>query len=221
MPRRISKRHCKVATGRANALIKEVRQGVKGHYKFIYKLVGSGNWGTMVEDKDGHYDLDYQIILTHNSGVYKRDGCFKSPTIIKSDFLKAFKKFKSEGEEFQDSTTAITLINKDKRQPYSIDFVIIDGTPFSKGQPVPRQIIKRNIKAETNNADEKTWNKLRDVHHAYEYFNKLPPEDKQIIIEKMVVPRKIKEKSKPADKQTVSSYEIFVQEILHHEKRNS
>lgn len=224
MCKRVGRKKRRVATTRANALLKSVRNEVRSKYKFTCKLVGSGSWNTIVEDKKGHYDLDYQIILTHNSKVYKKDKEFKDPTEINSDFLKAFNKFKVKGEIFQDSTSAITLVNKNG-QPYSIDFVIIDGTPEPgknySGTLIPRQIIRRNIKKETPSKDEKTWNDLRDVPHAYYYFDSLDSKDKEYIIEEMVIPAKVKEKSKDGSKEEVrSSYEVFIGEITKHEKGN-
>lgn len=145
-------------------------------------MAGSGNWGTIIADKDGHYDLDYQIILTHNSKVYKEAGSFKNPTKIKSDFLNAFNSFRTKGESFQDPTTAITLVNKDGEQPYTIDFVIIDGTPFSDNLPTCSQIIKRNISKEDSSKDLKTWNKLTKVSRAYGYFKTLNPYEKRDVI---------------------------------------
>lgn len=89
-----------------------------------FKIAGSGVHGTMIRDSNGKYDLDYQIILTHNSPCYRRKDW--NPTKIKDDFFRTFQKHVGKGERFENSTTAITLVNDDKtRNPYSIDFVIM------------------------------------------------------------------------------------------------
>ena len=66
---RVSKKECKVARQRALKLLNFVQQEISKKYKFSYRLVGSGKWGTMVKDERGQYDLDYQILLTKNSKV--------------------------------------------------------------------------------------------------------------------------------------------------------
>ncbi len=78
---RVSKKKCKIARQRAHTLIGKVQKQLKDQYKFNYRLVGSGKWGTMIKDKDEKYDLDYQLILTKNSPYYKKNK--KYPILLK------------------------------------------------------------------------------------------------------------------------------------------
>ncbi|MDE7161988.1 MAG: hypothetical protein K2N65_04430 [Anaeroplasmataceae bacterium] len=87
--KRITKKQCKEARQRAAKIMQDVREKLRGKYKFSERLVGSGKWGTMIEDANGEYDLDYQFLLTKNSEDYKKNG-FDSPTDIKNDFFNAF-----------------------------------------------------------------------------------------------------------------------------------
>ena len=113
MYKRITKKQCTIARQRANALIHDVQTLLKDKYIFSLRIVGSGAWGTMIEDEKGEYDLDYQLLLTINSPLYDRNNKkFPSPTQIKKDFLKAFNKAKIGKEIFQDSTTAIVFIDE-------------------------------------------------------------------------------------------------------------
>ena len=78
--KRITKRQSSVARQRANAIIKNVQLALKDKYVFTTRLVGSGAWGTMIEDSNGEYDLDYQLLLTTNSPLYKKYKQFPTPT---------------------------------------------------------------------------------------------------------------------------------------------
>lgn len=198
--RRISKKHCRVARNRALKLIHDVREKLKSQYKFVNRLVGSGKWGTMIETEEG-YDLDYQLILTENSRSIS-----KTPTEIKNDFFHAFNHFKKSFESVQNSTTAITLINK-RDQPFHIDFVIIRTFPTNT------EIIRRNNKKETPSHNEYTWNKLPKWNKAYEKFNQMSAEMKKDLIENYAIPAKLKEKSKnEADTSKLSSAQVFIRE---------
>lgn len=205
--KRITKRQSSVARQRANAIIRNVQLTLKDKYIFATRLVGSGAWGTMIEDSNGEYDLDYQLLLTTNSPLYKKYKQFPTPTQIKKDFIVAFENSKKGKEVFQNSTTAITLINKDGK-PYHIDFVII------KTFPENNYIIRRNNKKETPSNNEFTWNELPQWNDAYKYFKGLPHKDKQYLIEKIIIPAKQKEKAKSEnDKTKISSSAIFVREV--------
>lgn len=200
--KRISRKQCSVARSRALKLIQQVRKQLKDKYKFADRLVGSGKWGTMIEDENGEYDLDYQILLTKNSKDYD-----KSPTEIKKDFLKAFESCKNANENFQNSTTAITLVNKNN-QPFHIDFVIIRWFPENK------EIIRRNNKVETPTRNEFTWNQLPKWNSAYLKFKELSPTLKQDLIDNHIIPAKIKEKNKSENDHTkISSAQVFVREV--------
>ncbi len=207
MYKRITKKQCAIARQRADAIIRSVKQKLKDKYKFTPRLVGSGKWGTMIEDENGEYDLDYQLLLTINSPTYKKDKSFPTPTQIKQDFFSAFERSKKGKEVFENSTTAITLINKDGK-PYHIDFVII------KTYPTNDSIIRRNNKKETPNKNEFTWNELPQWNEAYKYFKGLPPQEKQHLIEDIIIPAKQKEKAKSENDPTkLSSSALFVREV--------
>ena len=207
MYQRITKKQCSIARQRADAIIRSVKQKLKDKYKFTPRLVGSGNWGTMIEDENGEYDLDYQLLLTANSPIYKKDGKFPTPTQIKNDFISAFEKSKKGKEIFENSTTAITLTNKDGK-PYHIDFVII------KTYPDNDYIIRRNNKKETPSINEFTWNELPQWKEAYKSFKDLPSDKKQYLIEKIIIPAKQKEKAKSENDPTkISSSALFVREV--------
>jgi len=208
MYKRVTRKQCSIARQRATALIQSVQKILKNKYVFTPRLVGSRSWGTMIEDDKGEYDLDYQFLLTENSPLYDKDSrSFPPPTKIKQDFLSAFEKSKKGKETFQNSTTAITLINKDGK-PYHIDFVII------KTYPQNEFIIRRNNKQETPEHNEFTWNELPQWKEAYKFFNGLSPQKKKYLIEKIIIPAKQHEKAKSEnDKTKISSSALFVQEV--------
>jgi hypothetical protein len=213
MYKRVSKKKCRIASERARRLLSDVQKELRNKYRFQPRLVGSGKWGTMIEDSNGHYDLDFQILLTHNSPVYKNSKSFRSPIEIKRDFYAAFNRHKNGKEKFEDSTTAITLINEDGKK-YSVDFVIIDDTKEHTSH-----IIRRNIKRETQSEAEYTWNKLRKPHDAYTRFNALSTNEKRHVIEEKVIPAKVREKSKnDGDPTKRSSSEVFIEEVMNYGK---
>lgn len=207
MFKRVTKKQCAIARQRANALLHDVQKALKDKYKFAVRLVGSGAWGTMIENDKGEYDLDYQILLSKNSPIYKKNGDFPNPTEIKNDFISVFKKYLKDKEDIENSTTAITLENKDGK-PYHIDFVII------KTLPENNLIIRRNNKKETLQHNEFTWNELPKWNDAYSYFKTLPPAEKQNLIEKIIIPKKQVEKAKNEnDASKISSSELFIREV--------
>ena len=67
MYQRITRKQSSIARQRAAAIIQSVQKLLKDKYIFAPRLVGSGAWGTMIEDEKGEYDLDYQLLLTENS----------------------------------------------------------------------------------------------------------------------------------------------------------
>lgn len=207
MFKRITKKQCSKARQRANAILNDVQRILKDKYKFAKRLVGSRAWGTMIEDVKGEYDLDYQILLSKNSPVYKKNKAFPNPTEIKNEFISAFTKCLNEKENIENSTTAITLINKDGK-PYHIDFVII------KTLPENNFIIRRNNKGEIPHHNEFTWNELPKWKEAYSYFRSLTPKEKQYLIENIIIPKKQKEKEKAEnDPSKISSSALFVREV--------
>jgi len=65
------------ARQRAHKLIGEVRkhQLISNHYKFFCKPIGSQKRRCIVQNKNGKYDLDFQIVLTKKispNTIYKR-----------------------------------------------------------------------------------------------------------------------------------------------------
>lgn len=214
MFKRISKRKCAIARHRALALINNIQRLLKDKYKFSFRLVGSGAWNTIIEDENGEYDLDYQLILTTNSPIYKKSNAqFPNPTKIKSDFFKAFNEAKKGEESFENSTTAITLVNKD-RKPFHIDFVII------KSKNGENYIIRRNNKKESPSYNEFTWNELPKLNEAYSYFNNLGAKEKQYLIEEIIIPAKQIEKVKDeSDPSKISSSELFIREVNNYKCR--
>ena len=206
MYKRITKKQSSIARQRANKILREVQNVLKDKYRFSTRLVGSGAWGTMVEDENGEYDLDYQILLTKNSKVYKENE-FGNPTQIKQDFISAFDECLNKNEKTENSTTAITLINTDDK-PYHIDFVII------RLYPENHEIIRRNNRRETPTINENTWNELPQWNEAYDYFKSLPVNEKQHLIEDIIIPKKQEEKAKPENDSTkISSAALFVREV--------
>lgn len=203
---RVSKKECRVARQRALKLLNVVQRELSKKYKFTFRLVGSGKWGTMVKDEKGHYDLDYQILLTKNSKEYQNNQ-LKDATEIKQDFIGAFNKHISKNEKIENSTTAITLINNEGHK-FHIDFVIIKLFPNNN------LIIRRNNKKETPSKNEFTWNELPKLNQAYIKFKKLSPNEKKDLIENYIIPAKCKEKSKDDNDETkISSVQVFVREV--------
>lgn len=206
----ITRSEQKIARARAHKLMCDVRKELP-RYKIEYHLVGSGAWGTMVNDRNDQYDLDYQIEITKNSKEYKEGNVnFKDVKKIKMDFIKAFKACSLDHEEFEDSTTAITLINGNNSKKYHIDFVIV----FNFDDNVDHNglnIVRKNKKDGTY-----TWNKLpyknKDI---YLQFKSLESSEKQMLINERIIPKKCKEKSNPTGK---SSYEIFLSEVNNYVK---
>lgn len=206
---RVTKKESLAARQFANKLISILRDGLKEKYKFDVRLVGSAKWNTILKEPGKPWDVDYQILLTNNSRVFKENG-FSKPTKIKEDFFNLFnQKFNNKnGFKIENSTTAITVINRNSN--YSFDFVIIkDGN----------QIIRRN----NNDGSGKniyTWNKLPKYSDAYTKFNGLSPERKQDLIENHILPRKKKEKNKHENDPTKkSSFEVFIEEVNNYVSR--
>lgn len=212
MYERVTKKQCSIARQRAAKIIKDVQNLLSDKYIFSFMLVGSGAWGTMIKDDKGEYDLDYQLILTCNSPEYKKNR-FNNPTQIKNDFYRAFVEASKKYEIIENSTTAVTLINKDHK-PFHIDFVIIkeDGN-------YDHQIIRRNNKANSS-VNEFTWNKLPNLNEAYFLFDALKPIEKQYLIEKIIIPLKQKEKAKKENDPTkISSCALFIREVNNYANR--
>jgi len=204
--KRVTKKESSQARKFANDIIELFHKEFKNKYTFTQRIVGSAVYNTILKDKEGFYDVDYQLLLTKNSKEYKTNG-LKNTTIIKNDFfncindvLKNNKKYKVEN-----STTAITVINL--KEKYSIDFVIIRMFPKND------EIIRRNNK-KNSSINEYTWNKLHKYNDAYKKFYLLSATEKNNLIENYILPRKVKEKSKNDNDPTKrSSSELFIEEV--------
>jgi hypothetical protein len=195
---RVSKSMSRISRDRAARILKDLNQELKKEYKFTFRLVGSANRNTIIEDSNGWYDLDYQILLTHNSksSLNAQD--------VKPSFLGAFDKIKKDYEIVENSTTAITVI--DNNHKYSIDFVII------KILDEPNLIIKRANHPSNTSHNRYVWNPLPKINSAYIKFDEMSAEEKQDVCDNFIIPRKCQEKMK-SKTERISSLRIFVEEV--------
>lgn len=198
----VSKKNSAVSRNRANSLISKVRKDIKSKYKFTTRLVGSASRNTIIKDQNGSYDLDYQILLTHNS-----KGSLKAKD-IKKEFLKVFNKNKNEQETIYDSTTAITLI--DSFHNFSIDFVIL------KILNDPGLIIRRSNNTNNPTVNNYIWNELAQINQAYDKFDEMSNTRKKDVCDNHIIPRKCTEKQKD-ESMRVSSMRIFIEEVNNYE----
>ncbi len=176
----------KEARQRASKLVYGIRNHPKIHklYKFNVKLIGSQKRRCVIQDINGKYDLDYQIVLTKNC-----KGNLE-PTEIKKAFFRAFTDCANKNEKVEDSTTVVTVrcsksnssfdVSKEK---FSFDFVIIDCTESKR--------IRRN----GNN--EYTWVELPSKNtYIYDRFNRLDGNTQRKLLEEFIIPKVIEEKKK-------------------------
>lgn len=163
-------------------------------------LVGSARYNAVVKDGKGVYDMDYQLLLTHNCKEFDADK-------IRKDFFKAFNAIKNTNEKVENSTSVITVRvsnNKGKfkaeQEIFSFDFAIIvecdDGSYITRRDYV----------------NHYTWNKLPSKNsYIYDRFYSFNNVAQKKIIDN-VITRKIEEKKKTKDNQ-VASYVIFMEEV--------
>ena len=78
----ITRKASSEARQRADRIIRDVHKLLGKEYRFFCRPIGSQTRRCIVQDKNGKYDLDYQIVLTQNS---KGD---LDPTSIKKRFLR-------------------------------------------------------------------------------------------------------------------------------------
>ena len=83
MVKLITKKSSSEARQRADKLIRDVHKLLGKEYIFFCRPIGSQTRRCIVQDKNGRYDLDYQIVLT------KRSKGDLNPTSIKKKFLWA------------------------------------------------------------------------------------------------------------------------------------
>lgn len=207
----VTRRESEEARRRADKLIEDVRKHEKiyGHYKFFCRIIGSCKRGCIVKDKEGKYDLDFQIVLTKNS----KDGD-NNPTKIKKDFLRAFLDCKTISEKVEDSTTVITIRHSknnigfdESREKFSFDFVIISIDQKKR--------IRRNAQSQY------TWVELPSKNsYIYDRFNRLSFIQKDELLKKYILPKIMIEKEKNKN-QRQASIHIFYQEINNYYIRNN
>ena len=174
------------ARARAHKLIDDVRKHKNIHklYKFNIKLIGSQKRRCVIQDSNGKYDLDYQIVLTHNCRGNLE------PTDIKKAFLCAFTECANKNEKVEDSTTVVTVrCSKSNNkfdadlEKFYFDFVIIDHT--------------ESLRIRRNGKDQYTWVELPSKNtYIYKRFNKLCGNAQRELLEEFVIPRIIEEKKK-------------------------
>ena len=186
IPKLLSYASYKEARQRAYKLVRDLRKHSKIYklYRFNVKLIGSQKRRCVIQDSDGKYDLDYQIVLTKNC-----KGSLK-PTDIKKAFFRAFTDCANKNEKVEDSTTVVTVrCSKSNssfdasKEKFSFDFVIIDCIETKR--------IRRN-------GDNKyTWVELPNKNtYIYDRFNRLDGNTQRKLLEEFVIPKVIEEKKK-------------------------
>ena len=63
----ITRKASSEARQRADRIIRDVHKLLGKEYRFFCRPIGSQTRRCIVQDKNGKYDLDYQIVLTQNS----------------------------------------------------------------------------------------------------------------------------------------------------------
>lgn len=211
---RVKKSEIKQSLAKAQNIIKDLHLhfNKEKEYKFTERLVGSAKWNIVLKDKNGFYDLDFQILLTNNSKKMKNESWKQEDkneaTMIKDDFFNYINETYSDRNKYgvENSTTSITFIDKENK--FSIDFVLI------KILSENNQIIRRNNSAENPTVNNYVWNELSENNEAYTKFKNLSPIEKEDVIENYILPRKKKEKEKDSnDPSLISSSRIFKEEV--------
>lgn len=202
----ISRKASSEARQRAHRLVEDVRKHkkIKQNYKFVSRPIGSQTRRCIVQDINGKYDLDFQIILTKNSKVSESE-----PTRIKSDFFEAFRDCARENEKVENSTTVVTIrcSKEDGKfkagsERFSFDFVIINSDGDKR--------IKRNA------PNEYTWTELPARHNEiYKKFKEMTHQEQRDMFENDLLPRIIEEKKKD-ESVRIPSVELFYQAVNRH-----
>lgn len=198
----VSRNERKIANARATKIVRAIQEYLVPEYKINPRLVGSARYNAVICDDDGIYDMDYQLVLTHNCRCEKYDA-----DVIRKDFLNAFNAVKNKNEKVENSTSVITVRvsnNNGKfdanHEIFSFDFAIIIEN--NEGSFITRRDADNHY----------VWNKLPSKNsYIYEAYFSLNYSAQKMIIDR-VVSRKIKEKAKPQDKRIPSSV-IFMEEV--------
>lgn len=196
----VTRRERKIANARGLKIVREVQKKLRPKYKMNPLLVGSARYNAVVKDKNGVYDMDYQLLLTHNCKEFDANQ-------IRKDFLQAFNDVKNNNEKVENSTSVITVRVSNstdefetEQETFSFDFAII--VECNDGSYITRR----------DGVNHYTWNKLPSKNsYIYDRFYSFNNDAQNKIIDK-VITRKIKEKKKPKDNQ-VASYVIFMEEV--------
>lgn len=200
MVKLVTKKASSEARQRADKIIRDVHKKLGKEYKFFCRPIGSQTRRCIVQDKNGKYDLDYQIVLTQNS---KGD---LDPTSIKKRFLWAFTTVKHDNERVEDSTTVVTVrCSKEedrfntKTEKFSFDFVIISPDETCR--------IRRN----GNN--QYTWVQLPTKHtDIYNRYKAMSFEQQKDLLENYLLPKIVKEKQKD-ESQRRATIDIFLEGV--------
>lgn len=198
----VSRNERKIANARATKIVRAIQEYLAPEYKINPRLVGSARYNAVICDDDGIYDMDYQLVLTHNCQCEKYDA-----DVIRKDFFNAFNAVKNKNEKVENSTSVITVRVSNnngkfdaKYEIFSFDFAIIIEN--NDGSFITRRDADNHY----------VWNKLPSKNsYIYETYYSLNYSAQKIIIDR-VVSRKIKEKAKPKDKRIPSSV-IFMEEV--------
>ena len=198
----VSRNERKIANARATKIVRAVQEYLAPEYKINPRLVGSAKYNAVICDDDDIYDMDYQLVLTHNCQCEKYDA-----DVIRKDFFNAFNAVKNKNEKVENSTSVITVRVSNNNgkfdanyEIFSFDFAIIIEN--NDGSFITRRDADNHY----------VWNKLPSKNsYIYETYYSLNYSAQKIIIDR-VVSRKIKEKAKPKDKRIPSSV-IFMEEV--------
>ena len=196
----ITRKASSEARQRADRIIRDVHKLLGKEYRFFCRPIGSQTRRCIVQDKNGKYDLDYQIVLTENSKG-KMD-----PTSIKKRFLWAFTTVKHDNERVEDSTTVITVrCSKDgckfnvETEKFSFDFVIINPDETCR--------IRRN------GENQYTWVQLPTKHtDIYNRYKAMSFEQQKDLLENYLLPKIVKEKQKD-ESQRRATIDIFLEGV--------
>lgn len=206
MVKLVTKKASSEARQRADKIIRDVHKKLGKEYKFFCCPIGSQTRRCIVQDKNGKYDLDYQIVLTQNS---KGD---LDPTSIKKRFLWAFTSVRNKNEKVEDSTTVITVrCSKDgckfnvETEKFSFDFVIINPDETCR--------IRRN------GENQYTWVQLPTKHtEIYNRYKAMSFEQQKDLLENYLLPKIVKEKQKD-ESQRRATIDIFLEEVNNYLRR--
>lgn len=198
----VSRNERKIANARATKIVRAIQEYLAPEYKINPRLVGSAKYNAVICDDDDIYDMDYQLVLTHNCQCEKYDA-----DVIRKDFFNAFNAIKNKNERVENSTSVITVRVSNNNGKFDVNYEI-----FSFDFAI---IIENNEGAFITRRDADNhyvWNKLPSKNsYIYETYYSLNYSAQKIIIDR-VVSRKIKEKAKPNDKRIPSSV-IFMEEV--------